>query len=57
MSEVAIRVHAAGRCAAALAGRVMVITVKPAAARWRTPLHNLPAGTLVAKLAFQNGAP
>lgn len=57
MSEVVIDGHVAGRRATALAERVMVISVKPGVARWRTPLHNLSAGTLVAKLAFQNDAP
>ncbi len=57
MSDDAIDKRVAGRRATALAGRVMVISVEPGVARWRTPLHNLPAGTLFAKRAFQNDAP
>jgi len=57
MSEVVIDGHVAGWRATALAKRVMVISVKPGVARRQTPLHNLPAGTLVAKLAVQNDAP
>ena len=52
-----IDAHVSGRRVTALAERAMVISVKPGVARRQTPLHNLPAGTLVAKLAFQNDAP